>query len=86
MKDPPRAYGILKRELIYYRDKKRCQAPGCGGEVTWADHEIHHVQEHSKGGHTTLANGALVHKHCHPKGDKATAAFAAHWKEKLAAT
>jgi hypothetical protein len=52
--------------------------------VTWADHEIHHVQQHSKGGPTTMDNGALMHKHCHPKGDKATADFAEHWKKKQA--
>ena len=79
MKDPTRNYGALERELIYYRDKKKCQLPACGGEVTWADHEIHHVEQHSKGGPTTIDNGALMHKHCHPKGDKATAAFAQHW-------
>ncbi len=84
MKDPTRIFGALERELIYYRDKKKCQHPGCGGEVAWADHEIHHVQEHSKGGPTTMDNGALMHKHCHPKGDKATAEFADHWKKKQA--
>lgn len=78
MKDPTRFFGTLERELIYYRDKKKCQV--CGSEVSWADHEIHHVQQHSKGGLTKLENGALVHKHCHPKGDKATADFARHWK------
>jgi hypothetical protein len=80
LKDPTRIFGALERELIYYRDKKKCPLPGCGGEVTWADHEIHHVEEHSKGGLTTMQNGALMHKHCHPKGDHATVAFAAHWK------
>ena len=83
MKDPTRIYGALERELIYYRDKKKCQLPGCGGEVTWVDHEIHHVQQHSKGGPTTMDNGALMHKHCHPKGDKATAEFAEHWKKEM---
>lgn len=82
MKDPTRIYGALERELIYFRDKKKCQLPGCGGDVTWSDHEIHHVQQHSKGGPTTMDNGALMHKHCHPKGDKATAAFAEHWNHR----
>lgn len=78
LKDPQRIYGALERELIYYRDKKRCQV--CGTEVAWPDMEIHHVEEHGKGGPTTLDNGALVHKkNCHPKGAKATAEFAKKW-------
>lgn len=83
LKDPTRIYGALERELIYYRDKKKCQLPGCGGDVTWADQEIHHVEQHSKGGSTTMDNGALMHKHCHPKGDKATAVFAEHWSNRM---
>ena len=67
LKDPTRIFGALERELIYYRDKKKCQLPGCGGDVTWADHEIHHVEQHSKGGPTTMGNGALMHKHCPPE-------------------
>jgi hypothetical protein len=81
LKDPARIFGDLERELIYYRDKKRCQQ--CDAEVLWADHEIHHVEEHSKGGRTTLSNGALVHKHCHPKGQRATAEFAKRWKKRI---
>jgi 5-methylcytosine-specific restriction endonuclease McrA len=77
-KDPQRIYGALERELIYHRDKKRCQV--CNNEVAWPDMEIHHVEEHGKGGPTTLDNGALVHKKdCHPKGAKATAEFAKKW-------
>jgi len=84
LKDPTRIFGALETELIYYRDKKVCQVcaiDGKGHDVSWADHEIHHVEEHSKGGLTTLENGALVHKHCHPKGAKATAEFAEKWKK-----
>lgn len=83
LKDPTRIYGALERELIYYRDKKLCQVcalAGTGHEVAWSEHEIHHVDQHSKGGWTTIENGALVHKDCHPKGDKATLAFAEKWK------
>jgi hypothetical protein len=83
LKDPTRLFGELESEIIYYRDKKLCQAIGCGAEVLWAEREIHHVIEHSKGGPTTLENGALMHKHCHPKGVKATADFEKHWKNKL---
>jgi hypothetical protein len=84
LKDATRLYGQLERELIYYRDQKKCQAIGCGAEVLWGDAEIHHVDLHSQGGPTTLANGALVHKGCHPKSQKDVAAFAQHWKAKAA--
>jgi HNH endonuclease len=70
LKDPQRLYGELERELIYYRDKKRCAV--CGNEVPWSEMEIHHIEEHAKGGPTSLENGVLVHKKdCHPKGQKA---------------
>ena len=81
LKDANRAFGELERELIYFRDERKCQAKACGAEVQWADAEIHHVDEHSKGGPTALENGALVHKWCHPKSTKDVAAFAAHWKK-----
>ena len=79
LKDSQRLYGTLERELIYYRDKKRCAV--CGVEVAWPDLEIHHIEEHGKGGMTTLENGVLVHKDCHPKGVKAVE-FARKWAEK----
>ena len=65
-KDPKRAFGSLERELVYWRDGKKCQV--CDSEVRWDEAEIHHVEEHHQGGMTTLDNGVLVHKHCHPKG------------------
>jgi len=77
--DPMRIFGPLEREIIYYRDQKRCQVPACLGEVLWDDAEIHHVEMHSKGGATELRNGALVHKGCHPKGAEAVAEFAKIW-------
>ena len=80
LKDPNRAYGLLEREVIYYRDKKTCQV--CESEVVWTEAEIHHVSEHSKGGQTTIENGALVHAHCHPKGEAQTNAFAQKWNQK----
>ena len=70
-KDPKRTFGSLERELIYFRDGKKCAIPGCGGEVAWDDAEIHHVEEHAQGGPTILENGVLVHRHCHPKGNAA---------------
>jgi len=84
LKDPTRIFGQLERELIYHRDQKKCQAVGCGAEVIWDDGEIHHVEMHSQGGPTVLTNGALVHKGCHPKSQKDVAAFAQHWKTKMA--
>jgi hypothetical protein len=81
LKDPLRIYGALERDLIYYRDKKRCAV--CEGEVAWPDLEVHHIEEHGKGGMTTLENGVLVHKHCHPKGAKAVE-FAKKWAKSKA--
>jgi hypothetical protein len=77
-KDPQRTFGRLERELIYYRDRKRCGV--CEGEVTWDDSEIHHVQQHAHGGPTSLDNGALVHAHCHPKSAASVDAFARKWR------
>lgn len=77
-KDPNRTFGQLEREIIYWRDDKKCRVPQCLGEVVWSDAEIHHVKEHSKGGQTELVNGALVHRQCHPKGEAAKE-FAKHW-------
>jgi hypothetical protein len=82
VKDRQRAFGLLERELIYYRDKKRCAV--CDVEMQWSDVEIHHAQLHSDGGQTTLPNGAPVHKSCHPKSSSATDAFAKAWAQKIA--
>ena len=71
MKDPNRAFGPLEREIIYFRDQKKCAV--CTATVVWSEVEIHHIQEHAHGGKTDLANAALVHKHCHPKGGAAQA-------------
>lgn len=77
-KDPQRIFGRLERELIYYRDRKKCGV--CDSDVIWSDGEIHHVDQHSQGGRTVMDNGALVHKHCHPKGAAATENFAKKWR------
>lgn len=65
-KDSRRAFGRVEREIIYWRDNKRCDV--CGAEVSWEEVEIHHVEPHSRGGRTELDNGKLVHRHCHPRG------------------
>lgn len=69
-RDPRRGFGQLEREVIYFRDQKRCYF--CNAEVAWNEAEIHHLQEHSQGGPTVLENGVLVHRHCHPRGGVAT--------------
>jgi hypothetical protein len=76
-KDPQRGFDDLQRDLIYARDKKKCQS--CGGGVLWADAQIHHVSQHSEGGTTDLHNGALVHAACHPLSAADVAAFALKW-------
>ncbi len=68
-KDPNRAFNLLEKEAIYWRDEGMCQV--CGEEVDWEDAEVHHVKEHRHGGRTELSNGVLVHKHDHPKGQAA---------------
>lgn len=79
LKDSKRLFGPLEREIIYYRDRKKCAV--CSADVVWAEGEIHHLEEHAAGGHTTLENGVLVHVHCHPKG-KAASEFAARWRSR----
>ncbi len=83
LKDETRIFGQLERELIYQRDQKQCQVPGCKADVLWSEAEFHHVKEHSKGGSTALENGALVHKGCHPKSQKEVAKFASHWEKRV---
>ncbi|HXS35772.1 MAG TPA: DUF262 domain-containing protein, partial [Flavipsychrobacter sp.] len=78
-KDVVRTYGQLEREIIYYRDNKRCIV--CSSEIKWDDLEIHHIEEHQDGGPTTLENGVSVHADCHPKGQVATE-FNRMWKLK----
>lgn len=70
-KDPTRAFNLLEREVIYWRDGGKCQVESCGDPVKWSEAEIHHVVEHQHGGKTVLENGVLVHKRCHPKGASA---------------
>ena len=78
IKDPNRSFGSLDKEIIYFRDDKKCQV--CGTGVAWPESEFHHVQEHQRGGKTEISNGALVHPHCHPKG-AAAQEFAKSWEK-----
>ena len=68
-KDDKRSYDPIEREIVYLRDKKRCQK--CLQPVNWPDAEIHHLSPHAQGGATTLENAVLVHSACHPKSDDA---------------
>ena len=78
-KDPQRLFGPLEREIIYFRDQKKCQKHNCGATVSWAEAEIHHVQQHQDGGKTVIDNGALVHRECHPKTTAEVEEFALNW-------
>jgi hypothetical protein len=69
LKDPKRLYGPVEREIVYFRDGKKCAV--CKAPVLWAEAEIHHVVGHAAAGKTIVDNGVLVHRHCHPKGDAA---------------
>jgi len=69
--DSNRLFGQLEREIIYYRDDKKCMF--CKEDIPWNELEIHHVSPHVQGGQTTLANGRAVHQRCHPRGNVASA-------------
>lgn len=64
--DPKRAFSSAERELVYYRDEKKCYK--CGGKVEWAEAEVDHAKPHALGGGTTLENARLVHSACHARG------------------
>jgi hypothetical protein len=68
LRDPNRQFGQLEREIIYYRDNKRCMF--CRETIIWDELEIHHVDPHFQGGTTTLDNGKAVHRICHPRGNQ----------------
>ncbi len=78
-KDGTRIYGQLEREIIYYRDLKKCAV--CNEEIKWEELEIHHLNEHQNGGLTIMENGVSVHKDCHPKGQNAVE-FYKKWLER----
>ena len=69
--DPNRRFDTLEREVIWNRDRRRCQNPDCNnyretdGEVPFSEATVHHVVEHCTGGATRLENGVLVCRVCH---------------------
>lgn len=83
-KDSQRSFSSIDRELVYYRDRKKCQV--CimnetgDSQVRWEESDIHHVIPHSKGGITNMDNAVLVHRHCHPKGDAQEKKFMEWWQ------
>lgn len=83
-KDPSRSFTPFDRELIYFRDKKKCQVCIMNGtedsQVPWEEADIHHVSPHSQGGRTDMDNAVLVHRHCHPKGDAQEKKFMEWWQ------
>lgn len=84
-KDPKRAFGIIEKEIIYYRDEQMCQVCKMRGDseiVPWNDAQFHHVQEHHQGGESTIDNGALVHKNCHPRSKEDVNEFYNWWINK----
>ena len=78
--DKTRIYGEIEREIVYYREAKRCAV--CGEVIRWQDLEIHHVEEHQSGGQIVIDNAAPVHKDCHPKGQH-TVNFKEEWLSRL---
>jgi hypothetical protein len=69
IKDSIRGFGGVERQIVYYRDKKKCGV--CKSDIDWDDLEIHHILEHQHGGTTSLDNAVSVHANCHPKGNSA---------------
>lgn len=68
IRDETRCFDVLEREVIWNRDKGRCQNPKCvrpDRRVSFNDTNIHHIIEHSSGGVTSLKNGILICIECH---------------------
>jgi len=66
--DPNRGFDALEKEVIWNRDRGKCQNPGCirpGRRVPFREATIHHVIEHTAAGPTTLQNGVLICPECH---------------------
>jgi hypothetical protein len=63
--DPKRLFNSLEKELIWNRDRHKCQNPDCNRQVPFNEAHIHHIIEHSIGGATVLDNGILVCPECH---------------------
>ena len=67
-RDPNRCFDLLEKEVIWNRDRSRCQNPGCrrpDQKVPFREARFHHIVEHVAGGPTLLRNGVLVCVDCH---------------------
>jgi hypothetical protein len=67
-RDQNRRFDLLEREVIWNRDRGKCQNPNCvrpERRVSFRDATIHHILEHSAGGSTNLRNGILICPECH---------------------
>jgi len=67
-KDQKRCFDLMEREIIWNRDKGKCQNPKCeraDRKIAFWESQIHHIVEHSSGGQTVLKNGILVCPECH---------------------
>ena len=64
-RDPRRLFDSLAKEVIWIRDRGKCQNPECRLELSYDDGQIHHIEEHTYGGRTVIGNGILVCPTCH---------------------
>ena len=80
LRDNQRVLGPLEREIVFWRDRKKCGV--CSKEVVWHEAEFHHIDPHTEGGPTTISNAQLVHRICHPRGDEEVRRFARRFKKK----
>lgn len=67
-RDPNRRFDLLEREVVWNRDRGRCQNPNCvrpDRKVPFGEATIHHIIEHTAGGSTSLRNGVLICPECH---------------------
>jgi hypothetical protein len=65
LRDDQRLFGPVEKEIIWNRDGRKCQNPGCGRQVNFREATIHHVIEHVAGGRTVIENGVLICPECH---------------------
>lgn len=67
-RDPNRRFDLLEREVVWNRDRGRCQNPDCirpDRRVPFREATVHHIIEHTAGGSTNLRNGVLICPECH---------------------
>jgi 5-methylcytosine-specific restriction endonuclease McrA len=65
LKDSKRLFDVLEREVVWWRDDKKCKLCGC--HIPFQEATVHHVTEHTAGGPTQLTNAVLICQKCAPK-------------------